>query len=236
VQGLRGRCKICGQKVVDPAVDSCKPGCPACKAPESFPIFRVKPPPLDLQTAQTTFIRGSSAPFTSQLAPRPPSRATSYLPRDAPRILMSDLPSYSINSPLLSHVFDPERLLFNRTRDTTLSHHIPAPVPVSSPPPSAPRPSETSTSAPHTLRPSKTPSPPPTPPPRMANPLLPLLVLIVFLGLLGAIGYVVYSIASEVAEKTGEKMEKHHISLSKEGMRVKMKDVKQEDYVGGTQK
>jgi predicted membrane protein len=70
----------------------------------------------------------------------------------------------------------------------------------------------------------------------MANPLLPLLVLLIFLGLLGAIVYVVYSIASDVAEKTGEKMEKHNISLSKEGMRVQMTDVKQEDYVGGTQK
>ena len=70
----------------------------------------------------------------------------------------------------------------------------------------------------------------------MANPLLPLLVLVVFLGVLGGVGYVVYSIASDVAEKTGQKMEKHNISLSKEGMRVKLKDVNTEDYVGQTQR
>ena len=70
----------------------------------------------------------------------------------------------------------------------------------------------------------------------MANPLLPLLILVIFLTLLGAVGYVVYSIATDVAEKAGQKMEKHNISLSKEGMRVKLKDVKEEDYVGTTQK
>ena len=70
----------------------------------------------------------------------------------------------------------------------------------------------------------------------MAHPLLPLLVLTILLLGAGVVGYVVYTIATDVAQKTNKSMEDHHITFSKDGMKVGVKHVKEEDYVANTQR
>lgn len=66
--------------------------------------------------------------------------------------------------------------------------------------------------------------------------LVPLLVLIIFLGVAAFIGYACYTIANEVADKTAKKMEKRHLSITKEGMVVGVKEKKTEHYVDQTQR
>ncbi|MCJ1471676.1 hypothetical protein MMC13_000316 [Lambiella insularis] len=65
----------------------------------------------------------------------------------------------------------------------------------------------------------------------MAHPLLPLVLLILFLAVFAVIGYIAYSIAQDIASKTAKKMEDKNIRLSKDGVRVgvKQKDGQQED-------
>ena len=70
----------------------------------------------------------------------------------------------------------------------------------------------------------------------MAHPLVPLLSLVIVLLAAAAIGYVVLTIANDVADKTSKKMEKHHVSFTKDGMRVGVKEVKDEDYKSQTQR
>lgn len=66
--------------------------------------------------------------------------------------------------------------------------------------------------------------------------LAPLLILFVVLSIFAFIGYAVYSIANDVADKTAQKMEKRHLSITKEGMVVGVKEKKEERYVDQTQR
>lgn len=50
------------------------------------------------------------------------------------------------------------------------------------------------------------------------------------------IGYACYTIANDVADKTAKKMEKRHLSITKEGMVVGVKEKKNEHYVDQTQR
>jgi hypothetical protein len=70
----------------------------------------------------------------------------------------------------------------------------------------------------------------------MAHPLIPLLILFIVLLIAAVIGYVAYTIANDIADKTSKNMEKHQITVTKDGMKVGIKHVKEEDYVQGTQK
>ena len=65
---------------------------------------------------------------------------------------------------------------------------------------------------------------------------VPLLVFFLVLILAAFIGYVVYTIATDVAEKTSKKMEKKNISFGKEGMKIGVKEVRNENYVDQTQR
>ena len=65
---------------------------------------------------------------------------------------------------------------------------------------------------------------------------VPLLVLFVVLIVTAFIGYVVYTIATDVAQKTSKKMEKKNISFGKEGMKIGVKEVRNENYVDQTQR
>ncbi|MCJ1273997.1 hypothetical protein MMC21_001790 [Puttea exsequens] len=65
--------------------------------------------------------------------------------------------------------------------------------------------------------------------------LVPLLVLTVVLALAAFIGYVGYTIANDIAEKTSKKMERKNVSFGKEGMRIGVKEVREENYVDRTQ-
>ena len=65
---------------------------------------------------------------------------------------------------------------------------------------------------------------------------VPLLVFFLVLTVAAFIGYVVYTIATDVAEKTSKKMEKKNISFGKEGMKIGVKEVRNENYVDQTQR
>jgi len=69
----------------------------------------------------------------------------------------------------------------------------------------------------------------------MAHPLIPLLILFIVLCFAGFVGYVVYSIANDIADKTSKKMDKHNVSFGKDGMKIGVKQIKEEDYVAQTQ-
>ncbi|KAL4892104.1 hypothetical protein BDV59DRAFT_202995 [Aspergillus ambiguus] len=65
----------------------------------------------------------------------------------------------------------------------------------------------------------------------MANVrLIPLAVLLVVVVVLAAIGYVSWSIAQEVTRKTRSKMEKKNVVWTKDGMKVGVKELDDEEY------
>ena len=65
---------------------------------------------------------------------------------------------------------------------------------------------------------------------------VPLLIFFVVLIIAAFIGYAVYTIATDVAQKTSKKMEKKNISFGKEGMKIGVKEVRNENYVDQTQR
>ena len=70
----------------------------------------------------------------------------------------------------------------------------------------------------------------------MAHPLIPLLILTIIILIAAVVGYVAFTIANDIADKTSKNMQKHDIHFTKDGMKVGVKHVKEEDYVQGTQK
>ena len=70
----------------------------------------------------------------------------------------------------------------------------------------------------------------------MAHPLVPLLILFIVVCFAAFVGYIVYSVANDVADKTSKRMEKHNVSFGKEGVKIGMKEVKDEEYAAQTQK
>lgn len=66
--------------------------------------------------------------------------------------------------------------------------------------------------------------------------LLPLILLLVGLGIFAAVGWTVYRIATDVKLQTEKKMERKHVVVTKEGMRVGVKEVGREGYVDRTQR
>jgi hypothetical protein len=68
------------------------------------------------------------------------------------------------------------------------------------------------------------------------NSLFPIIVLFTVIGILALIGFVVYSIVQDISNKTKANMEKKNIKFSKDGMKVSMKEVNDEDYKDQTQR
>lgn len=66
--------------------------------------------------------------------------------------------------------------------------------------------------------------------------LLPLVFLTLFVAVLAAVGYVVYSIVQDVSKNTREKMERKHVVFSKDGMKVEVKEIKDEEYKDRSQR
>ncbi len=66
--------------------------------------------------------------------------------------------------------------------------------------------------------------------------LVPLVVLFTVLAFVAFIGYATYTIATDVADKTSKKMERKNVSFGKEGMKIGVKEVKNENYVDQTQR
>ncbi|EED23915.1 conserved hypothetical protein [Talaromyces stipitatus ATCC 10500] len=69
----------------------------------------------------------------------------------------------------------------------------------------------------------------------MANSIIPLIILLLVVALFSAIGFAVYTIAQDVSSNTRAKMEKRNISFSKEGMKVSVKEKRDEEYKDQTQ-
>ncbi|OKL58757.1 hypothetical protein UA08_05581 [Talaromyces atroroseus] len=67
------------------------------------------------------------------------------------------------------------------------------------------------------------------------NSIVPLIILFLVIGVLAAVGFVVYTIVQDISKKTRAKMEKRHIQFSKDGVKVSMKEVNDEDYKDQTQ-
>ncbi|CZT49949.1 uncharacterized protein RSE6_10856 [Rhynchosporium secalis] len=78
--------------------------------------------------------------------------------------------------------------------------------------------------------------PKPPPPPKSAlSKLLPLFILFIVLGGLAFVGYHVYLIVCNVQIATNEKMEKKNVVFTKDGMKVGVKELRNENYVDTTQ-
>ncbi|KAI9373720.1 hypothetical protein BJX61DRAFT_541489 [Aspergillus egyptiacus] len=69
----------------------------------------------------------------------------------------------------------------------------------------------------------------------MTARLLPLVVLFVVAIIIVAVGYVAYTIAQEVSDKTMGKMEKRNVMFTKDGMKVGVREIKEEEYVDRSQ-
>jgi len=66
--------------------------------------------------------------------------------------------------------------------------------------------------------------------------LLPFILLLLLVGIATFIAYAIYTIASDVASKTQKKMEEKNVSFSKEGLKVGVREVRNENYVDRTQR
>lgn len=65
---------------------------------------------------------------------------------------------------------------------------------------------------------------------------VPLVIFFLVLTVAAFIGYAVYTIATDVADKTSKKMEKKNISFGKDGMKIGIKELRNENYVDQTQR
>lgn len=68
------------------------------------------------------------------------------------------------------------------------------------------------------------------------NSIVPVIILFLVVFLFAVIGFVVYTIVQDISDKTKAKMEKKNIKFSKDGMKVSMKEVRDEDYKDQTQR
>ncbi|KAK5101987.1 hypothetical protein LTS08_004447 [Lithohypha guttulata] len=65
--------------------------------------------------------------------------------------------------------------------------------------------------------------------------LVPLIVTVILLAVVAVVGFLAYQIAVDVADKTSKKMEKKNVSLSKDGLKVGVKEVSAEQIGDSTQ-
>ncbi|PGH01307.1 hypothetical protein AJ79_07944 [Helicocarpus griseus UAMH5409] len=63
-----------------------------------------------------------------------------------------------------------------------------------------------------------------------ANRLIPLLILFIVVGVLAVIGFVTWSIMMEVKAQTKKEMEKKHVTMSRDGMKVGYRELNDEQY------
>lgn len=66
--------------------------------------------------------------------------------------------------------------------------------------------------------------------------LLPLIILFTVIGGAAYIGYQLYLWSNEMADRGKKSMEKKNVSFSRDGMRVGVKELKDEDYEAKTQR
>ncbi|KAJ6093151.1 hypothetical protein N7486_008440 [Penicillium sp. IBT 16267x] len=64
---------------------------------------------------------------------------------------------------------------------------------------------------------------------------VPLILLLVFVAIVAGVGYAVWSVVLDVKKNTRAEMERKHVSLSRNGMKVSMKEIDDENYKDRTQ-
>ncbi|KAF3386777.1 hypothetical protein F1880_001137 [Penicillium rolfsii] len=65
--------------------------------------------------------------------------------------------------------------------------------------------------------------------------ILPLILLLLFVAVLAFVGYVVYTIVQDVSKNTRAKMERKNIAFTKDGMKVQVREIQDEQYKDRTQ-
>ncbi|EOD44080.1 hypothetical protein GTA08_BOTSDO10606 [Neofusicoccum parvum] len=65
--------------------------------------------------------------------------------------------------------------------------------------------------------------------------LIPLLILFVIVAVAAYVGFQIYLYANELADRGVKKMEKKNVVFTKDGMKVGVKEVRDEDYSDKTQ-
>ncbi|KAL2377326.1 hypothetical protein RJZ90_006812 [Blastomyces dermatitidis] len=63
-----------------------------------------------------------------------------------------------------------------------------------------------------------------------SNRLIPLLILLIVVGILAVIGFVTWSVMMAVKAQTKKEMEKKHVTMSRGGMKVGVKELNDEQY------
>ncbi|RDW67816.1 hypothetical protein BP6252_09212 [Coleophoma cylindrospora] len=78
--------------------------------------------------------------------------------------------------------------------------------------------------------------PKPPPPPRSAlSQILPLIILFVVAGGFAFVGYQLYLTFQKISETTNDKMQKKNVVFTKDGLKVGVKEMRNESYVDKTQ-
>ncbi|OBT73483.1 hypothetical protein VF21_07280 [Pseudogymnoascus sp. 05NY08] len=76
---------------------------------------------------------------------------------------------------------------------------------------------------------------PPAPPKSAIAKLLPLIILFGVLGGLAFVGYHIYLSVMQISDAASKKMEKKNVVFTKDGMKVGVKEIRNDDYVDQTQ-
>ncbi|KAF5876703.1 uncharacterized protein Bfra_003109 [Botrytis fragariae] len=75
----------------------------------------------------------------------------------------------------------------------------------------------------------------PLPPRSALSKLLPLLVFLIVLAAFAFVGYQVYLVTQQVSKSASDKMASKNVSFTKDGVKVGVKELKNESYVDKTQ-
>lgn len=70
----------------------------------------------------------------------------------------------------------------------------------------------------------------------MANSLIPVYILLGLAAVLGGIGLVVYKIVREVSDLARAEMEKKNVTFSRDGMKLGVQELNDEDYKDRSQR
>jgi hypothetical protein len=65
---------------------------------------------------------------------------------------------------------------------------------------------------------------------RQKNSVFPLVILAIVVVFAAIVGFVIFTIVQEIANKAHETMAKKHVMVTKDGVRVHVKEIKDEDY------
>lgn len=68
-----------------------------------------------------------------------------------------------------------------------------------------------------------------------SSSVVPLIITLLLVAVAAVVGYAVFTIATSISDTTSQKMQKHNITVSREGLKVGVKEMDQERYTDRTQ-